>query len=80
MSTGVDKSAISSILWDKDFDLKTLRMKIARESAHKVLDAILSDNQSANDTFTLLPRLSEKLEALATPTSSKRLSTQKQRL
>ena len=53
-------------------------MKIARE---KVLDAISSDDQSANDTFTLFAtRLSEKLEALATPTSCKKLSTQKQRL
>ena len=56
-------------------------MKIARESARKVLDAISGDNQSARDTFTLFAtRLSEKLEALATPTGCKKLSTQKQRL
>ena len=48
-------------------------MKI--ESAQKVLDAISGENMSAFAT-----RLNEKLEALATPSSCKKLSTQKQRL
>ena len=40
MATDVVKAAILSILQDKDFDLQTPRMKIARESAQKMLDAI----------------------------------------
>ena len=33
MATGMVKAAISTILQDNDFDLKTPRMTIARESA-----------------------------------------------
>ena len=82
MATDAVKSAISSILQDKDFDLQEPRMKIARECAQKVLDAISGENMSAaRDAFTTFAtRLNEKLEALATPSSCKQLSTQKQRL
>lgn len=81
MATGVVKAAISSILQDKDFELQTARMIIARESAQKVLDAISGDNQTAKDTFTrFATKLNEKLEALAAPTGCKKLSTQRQLL
>ena len=49
MATDVVKAAILSILQDKDFDLQTPRMKIARESAQKVLDMISGKNKSARD-------------------------------
>ena len=79
MATDTVKSAISSILQDKDFDLQAPRMKIARECAQKVLDAISGKNMITRDAFTtFVTRLNEKLEALATPSSCKQLSTQKQ--
>ena len=81
MAAGMVKAAISTILRNKDFNLKTPRMMIAREAAQKVLDAISADNQDARDTFTRFSmRLNEKIEALATPTSCKKFSTQKQRV
>ena len=45
MATDVVKAAISSILQDKDFNLQTPRMKIARESAQKMLDAISGERE-----------------------------------
>ena len=67
MATDAVKSAISSILLDKDFDLQAPRMKIAGECAQKVLDAISGENMSARDAFTTFAtRLNEKL---ATPSS-----------
>ena len=81
MAVGTVKSAISSILHDKDFDLKTPRMNLTKESAQKILDAISGDDQGAKDTFaSFATRLNDKLEALATPSGCKKLSTQKQRL
>ena len=81
MATDVVKAAILSILQDKDFDLQTPRMKIARESAQKMLDVISGENKSARDAFTrFATRLNKRLEALATPSGCKKLSTQKQRL
>ena len=44
MATGMVKAAISTILQDKDFDQKTIRMTLARESAQKMLDAISGNN------------------------------------
>ena len=49
MITGMVQMAISTILQDKDFDLKTPRMKIARGSAQKMLDAISGDNQEVSE-------------------------------
>ena len=81
MATGVVKSAISSILQDKDFDLEAPRMKIARESAQRVLDVTSGKNTSAKEVFAkFATRLKERLEALASPHNCKQLSTQKQRL
>ena len=81
MATDIVQKAISAILQDEDFDLNCPRMKEARESAHAMLDAISGDNHYARDTFArFAKRLYEKLEALATPTSGKTLSTQKQHL
>ena len=79
MAFSMVKAAISIILQDKGFDLKTPRMTIARESVQKMLDAISDDNQDPRDTFTLFAmRLNEKIETLATQTSCKKLSPQKQ--
>ena len=56
-------------------------MKIARESAQKVLDATSGENASAKEAFAkFATRLKERLEALASPHNCKQLSTQKQRL
>ena len=81
MAVGSVKSAISSILHDKDFDLNTPRMNLTKESAQKIFDAISGDDQGAKDTCaTFATRLNDKLEALATPSGCKKLSSQKQRL
>ena len=55
-------------------------MKIARESAQKVLDATSGENTSAKEAFEkFATRLKERLEALASLHNCKQLSTQKQR-
>lgn len=81
MATDVVRLAISSILQDKDFDLEAPRMKIARESAQKVLDATSGENASAKEAFAkFATRLKERLKVPASPHNCKQLSTQKQRL
>ena len=81
VATGMVKAAISTTLLDKDFDLKNPRMTIARKSVQKMLDTISGDSQDARYTFRRFAmRLNEKIEALATQTSCKKLSTQKQHL
>ena len=53
MATGIIQAAISTILQDKNFDLKTPKMKIARESAQNMLDVISGDNQDARNSQCL---------------------------
>ena len=81
MAVSTVKSAISSILQDKDFDMKTPRMNLTKESAERILYAISGDDEGAKGTFaSFATRLNGQLEALATPSGYKKLSTQKQPL
>ena len=79
-ASGIVKGAISAILQDKDFDLKTARMKLARESAQAVLDAISGEGKNTEVFARFAATLNGKLEALAAPSGCKTLSAQRQRL
>lgn len=79
-ASGIVEEAISTILQDKDFDLKTPRMKLARESAQTVLDAISGDGKNAEVFARFAATLNGKLKALATLSGCKTLSAQRQHM
>ena len=80
MAAGVVRAAIASILLDKDFELNTPRMVVAKETAQMLLDVSTGDDMGQDRFESFAITLNGKLETLATPTSSKQLSTQKQHL
>ena len=51
MSTGVIRSALSSVLEDEGFGLNTPRLKLAKEIARKILD-LQVDQQETFDVFS----------------------------
>ena len=51
MSTGVIRSALSSVLEDEGFGLNTPRLKLAKEIARKILD-LRVDQQETFDVFS----------------------------
>ena len=62
MSTGVIRSALSSVLEDEGFRLNTPRLKLAKEIARsKILD-LRADQQETFDVFSA--RLTAKVKAL----------------
>ena len=65
-ASGIVKGAISAILQDKDFDLKTARMKLARESAQAVLDAISGERKNTEVFARFAATLNGKLEKVGT--------------
>ena len=71
MAVGTVKSAISSILHDKDFDLKTPRMNLTKESAQKIFDAISGNDQGAKKTtpYSAFPHRSIR-RTMSTPSGS----------
>ena len=80
MAAGVVRAAIASILLDKDFELNTPRMVVAKETAQMLLDVSTGDDMGQDRFESFAITLNGKLETLATPTTSKQLSTQKQHL
>ena len=51
MSAAILRSAICSILDDKDCQLDTARMKLAKEAAIVILDSIADDHHNGQDKF-----------------------------
>ena len=80
MATGVVLAAITAILEDQDFAMNTPRMTTAKDMAKKLTDASTGDEQSQYTFNCFALSLNEKLEALATPSSCKKLSIQRRQL
>ena len=66
MSTGVIRSALSSVLEDEGFGLNTPRLKLAKEIARKILD-LRVDQQETFDVFSAT--LTAKVKALIETTA-----------
>ena len=66
MSTGVIRSALSSVLEDEEFGLNTPRLKLAKEIARKILD-LRVDQQETFDVFsaTLTAKVKAAIETTA---------------
>ena len=66
MSTGVIRSALSSVLEDEGFGLNTPRLKLAKEIARKILD-LRVDQQETFDVFsaTLTAKVKAAIETTA---------------
>ena len=75
MAAGVVRAAIASILQDKDFELNTPRIVVAKETAQMLLDVSTGDDMGQDRFESFAITLNGKFETLATPTSSKQLST-----
>ena len=75
MPAGVVHAAIASILQDKDFELNTPRIVVAKETAQMLLDVSTGDDMGQDRFESFAITLNGKFETLATPTSSKQLST-----
>ena len=73
----VVKAALSALLEDSDFSMKTTRMELAKEGALRLLQ-MSDEGQEKFEEFAM--KLNSKLGALATPSNNKRISTQKQKL
>ena len=80
MAAGVVRAAIAAILEDRDFVLNTPRMITAKETAKKLIEASTADDHSQDTFVKFALSLDHKLDALATPSSSKKLSTQRKQL
>ena len=66
MSTGVIRSALSSVLEDEGFGLNPPRLKLAKEIARKILD-LRVDQQETFDVFsaTLTAKVKAAIETTA---------------
>ena len=80
MAAGVVRAAIAAILEDRDFVLNTPRMITAKETAKKLIEASTADDHRQDTFVKFALSLDHKLDALATPSSSKKLSTQRKQL
>ena len=78
-AASIVRASIASILEDRDFNLSTPRMVTAKETA-KLIDASIADDHSKDTFVRFALKLNQKLESLATPNSSKKLSTQRRQL
>ena len=74
------QAAIAALLKDGDFALKTPRILLARETAEQLLCVSNSDGRSQAAFAQFASTLDHALGALATPDSTKKLSTQKELL
>ena len=68
----VVKAALSALLEDSDFSMKTTRMELAKEGALRLLQ-MSDEGQEKFEEFAM--KLNSKLGALATPSNNKRIST-----
>ena len=78
MSTGIIRSALSSVLEDEGFRLNIPRLKLAKEIARKILD-LRVDQQETFDVFSAA--LTAQVKALMPKKGSKKtLTAQKRKL
>ena len=81
MAVGVLQLSVASILDNEDFELNCPQMKIDSEEVKKLLEVSSSDDRSQDVFVKFAVVLHDKLEALATPSSSvKLMSTQRRQL